>query len=87
MITKDKFKILENDHDNNEGAAERKWKAIIAKSNYKKGDYTSIKKCSLYYRYIVMFITFCNFSFILGILEVLLEPMRTRGKYLLPPIY
>ena len=39
------------DHDNKEGAAERKWKAIIAKSNYKKEDYISTKKCSVYYRY------------------------------------
>ena len=39
-----------------------------------------------------MFITFCfsfifgNFSFILCIFEKLLEPMRTRRKYFLPPI-
>ena len=43
-LQKLEFKILENDHDNREGAAERKWKAIITKSNYIKKKITSALK-------------------------------------------
>ena len=36
-LQKLEFKILKGDHDDKEGAVERKWKTIITKSDYKQG--------------------------------------------------